>query len=151
MHLRNIHLLFRLAIIPIVAFWPGALWAQPNLLIDLRFVQSSERAVENGTIVEKRYKTSLGIVSITPSEDGVRLTGATAQLRNHVIARARVLRANQNEVEIEESQFSVQNPVKPAYVGRVTFNGFRDRIVASTVISGVKLYVVFVDWQWAAR
>lgn len=150
MQLSQRHPLLRAVFFILAVLWFSSLTAQPKLLIDLRGVDST-RVDETGFILEKRYETQVGVVSITPVEDRGGVVGAVAKLRNHVIARAHVLSASYNQVEIEESQFTMQNSGAPVYVGRITFKSPRDHIASSTIVNGVPLYVVFVDWQWSTH
>lgn len=121
-----------------------------SVVIDLRHIDQSERVGDGiGGILEKRYQTPRGLVTIRRSKvEGSTFPGAIATLGRNVIARARVLDAQPQGVQIEETQFSELNLAKPAYVGRIRFNSFRDRAISSTVVSGVKQYELFVDWKW---
>ena len=147
----RVSLTSRAAIVPTaLLLWSLAMLAQQALLIDLRHVRSSEvESDASGDIVAKRYKTPLGMVTVSVTENRGTIAGATAKLGANVIARARVLRMSNDGVEIEESQFNVRDPQKVAYQGRIKFNKFRDRIAGSTSTSGTKLYEVFIDWQWS--
>jgi hypothetical protein len=124
--------------------------SEENLAIDLRRIDRSEWMKDSiGGILEKRYQTPRGLVTITRSKvEGSKFLGAIVTLEHNVIARARVLDAQQQGVQIEETQFAEHNLTKPAYMGRVGFNSFRDRVISSTAVTGVKQYEVFVDWKW---